>query len=117
MKNFITKNALAALVVAAILSVSSAHAAEFALPVNIDQVGKMKFLVSSDTSSPLYVVIYDEDNNQITRETLSTKKLFNFSNLNDGRYKMVIIDSRKNVIKSKTFSILTETKRDLVAVQ
>ncbi|MHA8054219.1 hypothetical protein [Aquirufa sp. Wall-65K1] len=117
MKNFITKNALAAFVVAAILSVSSANAAEFALPVSIDQVGKLKFLVSSENNSPLFVVIYDEDNNQISRESLSAKKLFNFSNLNDGLYKMVILDSRKNIIKSKTFNILTETRRDLIAIQ
>lgn len=117
MKNFITKNAIAAIVLAASLSVSSANAADLSLPVSIDQVGKMKFLVSAETSAPMYVVIYDEDNNQITRELLSNKKLFNFSNLNDGQYKIMILDSRKNVIKSKTFNILTETKRDLIAIQ
>jgi hypothetical protein len=35
----------------------------------------------------------------------------------DGAYRMEILDARKNLLKSKTFSIKTEVKRDLVAIQ
>jgi hypothetical protein len=112
------KNAMAVAFFAASMSVvSAAYGAEVTLPVSIDQVGKLKFLVSVEPKSNLYVIILDADNNIIHQEILSSKKLFNLANLVDGKYRMEIQNARKQVITSKKFNILTEIKRDLVAVQ
>jgi hypothetical protein len=112
------KNAMAVAFFAASMSVvSAAYGAEVTLPVSIDQVGKLKFLVSVEPKSNLYVIILDADNNIIHQEILSSKKLFNLANLVDGKYRMEIQNARKQVITSKKFNILTEIKHDLVAVQ
>jgi hypothetical protein len=118
MKNFITKNSIAALSFAALLSLSSAAtAAELSLPVSIEQVGKLKFLVSPELKTQLIVTIYDAENNLIHSEAITNKKMFSFANLVDGAYRMDILDAHKNLLKSKTFSIQTEVKRDMVAIQ
>jgi len=118
MKNFITKNSIASLACASLLSISSvASASELSLPVSIEQVGKLKFLVSPELKTQLIVTIYDTDNNLIHSEAITNKKMFSFADLADGAYRMEILDARKNLLKSKTFSIKTEVKRDLVAVQ
>jgi hypothetical protein len=96
---------------------SNAMATEVSLPVSINQVGKMKFLVSAEPNSKLVVIITDADQNIIHREAIVNQKLYNFSNLLDGKYKMEIMNAKKQIIQTKTFNILTETKRDLVAVQ
>ena len=44
------------------------------------------------------------------------KKLFNLAGLSDGTYKMVVTDNRKNVLTSKSFTIHTEVKRDIIAM-
>lgn len=118
MKNFITKNSIAAYAFAALLSLSSAAtAAELSLPVSIEHVGKLKFLVSPELKTQLIVTIYDAENNLIHSEAITNKKMFSFANLVDGAYRMDILDARKNLLKSKTFSIQTEVKRDMVAIQ
>ena len=100
------------------MSVSSAaNASELISPVNIEQVGKMKFLVRSEPKSSLIVIIYDQENNILFNEVISTQKLFSFSDLSDGKYRMDILNSRKKLIQSKSFNIQTEVKRDLVAIQ
>ena len=112
------KNAMAVAFFAASMSVVSAtFGAEVTLPVSIDQVGKLKYLVSAEPKSNLYVIILDAENNIIHQEVISSKKLFNLASLADGKYRMEIQNGRKQVITSKTFNILTVTKRDLVAVQ
>jgi hypothetical protein len=112
------KNAMAVAFFAASMSVvSAANGAEVTLPVSIDQVGKLKYLVSAEPKSNLYVIIFDADNTIIHQEVISSKKLFNLASLVDGKYRMEIQNSRKQVITSKTFNILTEIKRDLIAVQ
>lgn len=112
------KNALALAFFAISMSMTStALATEVSLPVSINQVGKMKFLVSAESNSKLVVIIYDADQNIIHQEVIASKKLYNFANLLDGKYKMEILNAKKQVIQSKTFNILTEVKRDLVAVQ
>lgn len=118
MKKHIIKNTVAAVLFAASLPVvSAANGAELPLPVHIDQVGKMKFLISAEPKNSLSVVIYDGDNNIIHQEAISTKKLYNFANLADGNYRMEILDSHKNIVQKKAFHILTQTRRDLVAAQ
>ena len=118
MRNFINKKSIAAFMFAAIMSVSAAaNASELISPVNIEQVGKMKFLVRSEPKSSLIVIIYDQENNILFNEVISTQKLFSFSDLSDGKYRMDILNSRKKLIQSKSFNIQTEVKRDLVAIQ
>lgn len=112
------KNAMAVAFFAASMSVvSAANGAEVTLPVSIDQVGKFKFLVSAEPKSNVYVIIRDADNNIIHQEVISSKKLFNLASLVDGKYRLEVQNARKQVLTSKTFNILTEVKRDMVAVQ
>lgn len=96
---------------------ANAMSSPLSLPVSISQVGKMKFLVSAEPNSKLVVIITDADHNIIHREAIVSKKLYNFSDLLDGKYKMEIMNANKQIIQTKTFNILTEVKRDLVAVQ
>ena len=111
-------NAVALAFFATSMSMTSmAHAAEVTLPVSISQVGKMKFLVSTEPNSKLTIIIYDADQNIIHQEAIASQKLFNFASLVDGKYKLEIVNANKQVIQTKTFNILTEVKRDLVAVQ
>jgi len=118
MRNFINKNSIAAFMFAATMSsTSAASAAELTSPVNIEQVGKMKFLVRAEPKSSLIVVIYDADNNILYNEVISNQKIFSFSDLSDGKYRMDILNSRKKLVQSKSFNIQTEVKRDLVAIQ
>ena len=97
--------------------VSAAFGAEVALPVSINQVGKMKFLVSTEPNSKLFVIIYDTDEQIIHQDAISSRKLYNFGNLLDGKYRMEIRNANKQLIQTKKFNILTETKRDLIAIQ
>lgn len=109
------KNTFAALFFAASLFVvSAATGAELSLPVNIESVGKLKYMVSAKAGAT--VVIYDGENNEIHKEAITTQKLFNLAGLSDGSYRMVVLDMRKNVITSKSFTIKTEVKRDIVAM-
>ena len=117
MKKYII-NAMALAFFATSMSMTPhAMAAEVSLPVSINQVGRMKFLVSAEPNSKLVVIIYDADQNIIHQESITSQKLYNFANLMDGKYKMEIMNANKQIIQTKTFNILTETRRDLVAVQ
>jgi len=118
MRNFINKNSIAAFMLAASMSITStASALELTLPVNIEQVGKMKFLVRAEPKSSLTVLIYDAENNILYNEQISSQKLFSFSDLSDGKYRMEVLDPRKKLVQSKSFNIKTEVKRELVATQ
>jgi hypothetical protein len=109
------KYTLAALLFAASLFVvSAANGAELSLPVNIESVGKLKYMVSVKAGAT--VVIYDGENNEIHKEGIATQKLFNLAGLSDGNYRMVVLDNHKNVLTSKSFTIKTEVKRDIVAM-
>jgi hypothetical protein len=117
MKKFII-NAMALAFFATSMSMNAnAMSSALSLPVSISQVGKMKFLVSAEPNSKLIVIISDSDHNIIHREAIESKKLYNFSNLLDGKYTLEIMNANKQVIQTKTFNILTEVKRDLVAIQ
>jgi hypothetical protein len=118
MRNFINKNYIAAFMLAATMSITSAaSAAELTSPVNIEQVGKMKFLVRAEPKSFLTVIIFDTENNILYNEQISGQKLFSFSDLSDGKYRMEVLNSRKKLVQSKSFNIQTEVKRELVAIQ
>ena len=109
------KYTLTAFLFAASLSVASAtFGAELTLPVNIESVGKLKYMVSAKAGAT--VVIYDGENNEIHKEGIATQKLFNLAGLSDGNYRMVVLDDHKNVLTSKSFTIKTEVKRDIIAM-
>jgi hypothetical protein len=115
MKKFINQNTVAALFFAASMSVvSAANGAELSLPVNIESVGKLKYMVTVKAGAT--VVIYDGENNEIHKEGIASKKLFNLAGLSDGNYRMVVLDIHKNVLTSKSFTIQTEVKRDIIAM-
>jgi len=99
---------------ASLFVVSAANGAELSLPVNIESVGKLKYMVSAKAGAT--VVIYDGENNEIHKEGIASKKLFNLAGLSDGNYRMVVLDIHKNVLTSKSFTIKTEVKRDIVAM-
>ena len=118
MRNFINKNSIAAFMFAAVMSVASvASATELSSPVSIEQVGKMKFKINAEPNANLVIIIYDADNNILYNELISNQKLFSFSDLADGKYKIDVLNNRKKLVQSKSFNIQTEVKRDLVAVQ
>ena len=111
------KYTLAALFFVATMSVvSAANGAELSLPVNIESVGKLKYMVSVQAKAGATVIIYDAENNEIHKENITSKKLFNLAGLADGSYRMEVLDIRKNVISSKSFTIKTEVKRDIIAM-
>ena len=109
------KYVVAALLFAANLSVvSAANGAELSLPVNIESVGKLKYMVSAKAGAT--VIIYDEENHEIHKEYISTQKLFNLAGLSDGNYRLVVLDINKKELTSKSFKIKTEVKRDIIAM-
>jgi hypothetical protein len=109
------KYTFAALFFAASLSVASAATeVELSLPVNIESVGKLKYMVSVQAGAT--VLIYDGENHEIHKEYISTQKLFNLAGLSDGNYQMVVLDNNKKVLTSKSFKIKTEVKRDIIAM-
>ena len=109
------KYVVAALLFAANLSVvSAAYGAELTLPVNIESVGKLKYMVSAKAGAT--VIIYDGENREIHKEYISRQKLFNLAGLSDGNYQLVVLDKNKKVLTSKSFKIKTEVKRDIVAM-
>ena len=117
MKKHIIKTVMAATFFAASMSVvSAAKGAELTLPVNIESVGKLKYMVSVQVKSGATVIIYDAENNEIHKEVIASKKLFNLAGLADGKYLMVVMDIHKNILSSKSFSIQTEVKRDIIAM-
>jgi hypothetical protein len=105
---------VALLFAASLFVVSAANGAELTLPVNIESVGKLKYIVSVKAGAT--VIIYDAENNEIHKEGIASKKLFNLAGLSDGNYRMVVLDVHKNVLTSKSFTIKTEVKRDIVAM-
>ena len=111
-QSFMKKYTFAALFFAA--SLSAANGAELTLPVNIESVGKLKYMVSVNAGAT--VLIYDGENHEIHKEYISTQKLFNLAGLSDGNYQMVVLDIHKKVLTSKSFKIKTEVKRDIIAM-
>ena len=85
--------------------------------IKIEKVGAFKFLVNASSHSNASVIIRDVDNNIIHREYLNKITLFNFNSLQDGKYTLQVLDSRKNVIETKAFEINTQVKRDLVTIK
>jgi hypothetical protein len=85
--------------------------------ISINKVGAFKFAVSAPAKETANVVITDANNNVIHQEYVTNGKLFNFDQLADGEYKMIVLDSYKKVIETKSFKINTQIKKDLVTIQ
>lgn len=117
MKKFITKSSMVAIMMVAGMSISmSSYAAENPTSVKIESQGNLKFLISPEfIAKGLTVNIYDEDKNLLIQEPLKSKKVFYMGNLLDGSYSIEVLDVQKNVVNKKSFSIKTETKRDVIA--
>ena len=103
-------------IITTILLVASLNIANATTPVSINQIEKFKFLVEAEASTKLTANIYDSNNVLMHTEYFISKKLFNFSNLEDGQYRLEIKNEKKQVISNKSFQIISETKRNLVSL-
>ncbi len=77
--------------------------------------------VENSANKKVMVVVLDADKNEIHREYVGKSsekfaKTFDFSNLNDGKYTIEVIDSNVDIIDSKSFEIKTNAvvNRDIV---
>lgn len=104
MKSFITS-----ILLVAALNVNAAS------PVSIQSVGNFKFLVESPNAK-LTTNIYNSNNELIHTEYFVSKKLFVLNNLIDGTYRIEVKNDRKEVVSTKSFKIVSETKRELVSL-
>jgi hypothetical protein len=90
----------------------------------ISQVNKslsFNVWVENAANKKVMVVVLDADKNEIHREyvgksSVKFAKTFDFSNLNDGKYTIEVIDSNVDVVDSRTFEIKTNAvvNRDIV---
>jgi len=117
MKKSIAKSSFVAILIAASMSFSVAsYAAENPTNVKIESQGNLKFLVSTNSkSNGLTINIYDNEKNLLIQESLMSKKVFDMGSLLDGAYTIEVLDAKRKVISSKSFSIKTETTRDIIA--
>lgn len=104
MKSFITS-----ILLVAALNVNATS------PVSIQSVGNFKFLIESPNSK-LTANIYNSNNELIHTEYFVSKKLFVLNNLIDGTYRIEVKNDRKEVVSTKSFKIVSETKRELVSL-
>jgi len=98
-----------------LLLTATLFAANASDSATINQVGKLKFSVSS-TDKNLTVLIYDSNSELIHQEYLNSNKLFRLDSLSDGQYTIKVLDLKKNSLATKTFVIKSETKRDLIVL-
>ena len=77
--------------------------------------------VENTANKKVMVVVLDADKNEIHREYVGNKagkfaKTFDFSNLNDGKYTIEVVNSNVDVIDSKSFEIKTNqtVNRDII---
>jgi hypothetical protein len=90
----------------------------------ISQVNKslsFNVWVENAANKKVMVVVLDADKNEIHREyvgksSVKFAKTFDFSNLNDGKYTIEVVDSNVDVVDSRTFEIKTNAvvNRDIV---
>ena len=77
--------------------------------------------VENTANKKVMIVVLDADKNEIHREYVGNKsekfaKTFDFSNLNDGKYTIEVVNSNVDVIDSKSFEIKTNqtVNRDII---
>jgi len=102
-------------IITALLLVGSLISVKAADGTTITQIGRLGFAVAASPKSSS-VLIYDSNNNLVHQEYLSSNKLFKLDSLNDGKYIIKVLDSRRNPIEVKSFEIKSETKKDLIVL-
>jgi hypothetical protein len=103
------KTIITSILLVAALNVNAAS------PVSIHSVGKFKFLVESPNAK-LITNIYNEDGELLHTEYFTSKKLFVLDSLSDGVYRIEVKNEKREVISTKSFKIVSETKRELVSL-
>jgi hypothetical protein len=101
------KTIITSILLVAALNVNAAS------PVSIHSVGKFKFLVESPNAK-LTTNIYNADGELIHTEYFTSKKVFALDSLVDGVYRIEVKNEKREVVSSKSFKIVSETKRELV---
>jgi len=104
------KSLITSILLVAALNVNAAS------PVSINQVQKLKFLVEAEAGYKLTANIYDSNDVLIHTEYFVSKKLFDFSNLGDGQYRLQIKNEKREVLSNKSFQIVSEVKRQVVSL-
>ena len=103
------KTIITSILLVAALNVNAAS------PVSIHSIGKFKFLVESPNSK-LTANIYNASGELIHTEYFVSKKVFALDSLSDGVYRIEVKNDKREVVSTKSFQILSETKRELVTL-
>lgn len=103
------KTIITSILLVAALNVNAAS------PVSIHSIGKFKFLVESPNAK-LITNIYNGNGELIHTEYFVSKKLFALDSLADGVYRIEVKNDKKEVVSTKSFKIVSETKRELVTL-
>lgn len=103
------KTIITSIMLVAALNVNAAS------PVSIHSVGKFKFVVESPNSK-LITNIYNENGEIIHTEYFVSKKLFVLDSLSDGVYRIEVKNEKREIVSTKSFKIVSETKRELVSL-
>ena len=103
------KTIITSILLVAALNVNAAS------PVSIHSIGKFKFLVESPNSK-LTTNIYNANGELIHTEYFVSKKVFALDSLSDGVYRIEVKNDKKEVVSTKSFQIVSETKRELVTL-
>lgn len=103
------KTIITSILLVAALNVNAAS------PVSIQSVGKFKFLVESPNSK-LTTNIYNANGELIHTEYFVSKKVFALDSLSDGVYRIEVKNEKREVVSTKSFQIVSETKRQLVTL-
>jgi hypothetical protein len=103
------KTIITSILLVAALNVNAAS------PVEIHSVGKFKFLVESPNAK-LITNIYNADGELLHTEYFTSKKLFVLDSLSDGVYRIEVKNEKRQVVSTKSFKIVSETKRELVTL-
>ena len=103
------KTIITSILLVAALNVNAAS------PVSIHSIGKFKFLVESPNSK-LTTNIYNASGELIHTEYFVSKKVFALDSLSDGVYRIEVKNDKKEVVSTKSFQIVSETKRELVTL-
>jgi hypothetical protein len=103
------KTIITSILLVAALNVNAAS------PVSIHSVGKFKFVVESPNAK-LTTNIYNADGELLHTEYFTSKKLFVLDSLSDGVYRIEVKNEKREVVSTKSFKIVSETKRELVTL-
>jgi uncharacterized protein YfaS (alpha-2-macroglobulin family) len=103
------KTLITSILLVATLNVNAAS------PVSIHSIGKFKLLVESPNAK-LTTNIYNNAGELIHTEYFISKKIFALDSLEDGVYRIEVKNEKREVVSTKSFKIISETKRELVTL-